>query len=46
MSKQKIKKIVAIVLAISIIMGIMAVCTGLFAGAAGNNLLKNGGLRG
>ena len=43
MSKQKIKKIVAIVLAISIIMGIMAVCTGLFAGAAGNNLLKNGG---
>ena len=38
----KVKKITAIILAISILAGIMAVCTGLFAGAASDNLLKGG----
>ena len=38
----KVKKITAIILVISILAGIMAVCTGLFAGAASDNLLKGG----
>ena len=37
----KVKKVIAIILTISIVMGIAAVCTGLFAGAAKDNMLNN-----
>ncbi len=42
MRVKKFKKIIAVVLAISILAGVMAVCTGLFAGAESENLLKGG----